>query len=116
MSRDGTKRHLSSLYRSIVGALLYMGHIEATPRVQFVSRVVICVMQTKTAFDVSKRVVRYLHHARDLATFYPYRDGHSMKEPVAFASSDLAGDRNTRKSASCVALQVDGCEMLMVKS
>ena len=26
MNRDGTKRHLSSLYGSIVGALLYMEH------------------------------------------------------------------------------------------
>ena len=37
-----------------------------------------------------------------------------MKELVAFANSDRAGDRNTRKSASCVAMQVDGCEMLVI--
>ena len=37
-----------------------------------------------------------------------------MKELVALANSDWAGDRHTRKSASCVALHVDGCVMLEI--
>ena len=44
----------------------------------------------------------------------PHCDGHVMKEFVAFANSDWAGDRHTRKSASGVALHVDGCVMLVI--
>ena len=59
--------------------------------------------------------MRCLCHTSDLATLYPYGDGHVMKkELVACTDSDCAGDRNTRKSAVCSLQQVDGCVLSVI--
>ena len=112
VNRDGIKRHLLFIVVLLVLRCTW-DTIEVTPRVQFVSWLVICVLRTKTVFDVfffkkKKGCAVYLYTARELATFYPCGDGHGMKE------FDWAGDRHTRKSASGVALHVQGCVMLVL--
>ena len=61
-----------------------------------------------------KRVVRCVCHTRKLAALCPYGEWHLMKELVACTDSDCAGDRNTRKSAFCSVLQVDGCVLSVI--
>ena len=60
-----------------------------------------------------KREVRYLYHTRNLATFYPWGDGQTMRHLVVYTESDWAGARFKLKGSSCAALQVDGCVLLV---
>ena len=100
----------SSLYRIIVGALLYMGHDRSDAACAI--RLLACDLcaaneDSLRRFKKGSCGICTTQANSQLSTLYV--DRHVMEELVALANSDWAGDRNTRKSATCVALQVDGC-------
>ena len=96
-----------SIFRRVVGALLYLSHDrgDAAYAVRLLAKD-LCA-PSLDSWRRMKRVVRYLYHTRDLATFYPYGDGHPLKDLVVYTDSDLAGDKATRKSTSCAGLAGD---------
>ena len=67
-----------SLYRSIVGALLYMGHDRGD--VAYTFRLMACAMQTEDSLRRLKRVVRYQYHTKRSGHFYPRCDGQATRE------------------------------------
>jgi hypothetical protein len=103
-----------SIYRSVVGALLYLSHDrgDASYAVRLLAKD-LC-SPNMDSWRRMKRVVRYLYHTRDLATFYPYGDGHPLKDLLVYTDSDWAGDKATRKSTSCAVLVVGAMTLTLI--
>lgn len=102
------------LYRKVVGVLLYVAHDRGDVAYAVRLLAMDLVSPTEDSWRRLKRVVRYLYHTRNLATYFPQGDGNPMKELTVFTDSDWAGDRRTRKSASCAVLVVEDCVLAVI--
>ena len=86
-----------SIFRRVVGALLCLSHDrgDAAYAVRLLAKD-LCAPSLDSRRHM-KRVVRYLYHTRDLATFYTYGDGHPLKDLAVYTDSDWAGDNGRAK-------------------
>ena len=77
-----------SIFRRVVGALLCLPHDRGDAA--YTVRLLAKDLRSPSldSWRRMKRVVRYLYHTRDLATFYPYGDGHPLKDLVVYTDSD----------------------------
>ena len=105
-------RHLLSVIVSLVLCRTW-DTMEATPRVHSASWLVICVMRTKTVFDLSKKCAVSVPRKKTRNVRHLMRWTRDERTCSA-CESDWAGDRHTRKSAFCVACRVDGCVMSVI--
>ena len=87
------------------------GKIEAMQPMQFVFWLVTPCRRRYSSFETSDQ---YLHHTRDLATFYPWEKGQAVRHLVVYTDGAWAGDRSTRKRSSCVVWQVGGCVLSVI--
>ena len=87
------------------------GKIEAMQPMQFVFWLVTPCRRRYLSFETSDQ---YLHHTRDLATFYPWEKGQVVRHLVVYTDGAWAGDRSTRKRSSCVVWQVGGCVLSVI--
>ena len=103
-----------SICRSVVGALLYLSHDrgDASYAVRLLEKD-LCT-PNMDSWRRMKRVVRYLYHTRDLATYYPYGDGKPLKDLLVYTDSDWAGDKVTRKSTSCAVLKLGEMTLTLI--
>ena len=101
-----------SLYRTIVGSLLCLA--QDRHDVSFAVR--ICAKQlsrpTATSMVRLRRLVRFLWVTRGDALYI--ENGGGIRDLVANADADWAGDRRDRKSNSCAAIVVAGVMQLFV--
>lgn len=95
--QNGEKLEDESLYRSLVGALLYVA-VHARPDIaisaSILGRRVSC--PTQTDWTAAKRVVRYLLGTKHWKLSYDGRTG----DLLGFTDADWAGDVESRKSTS----------------
>lgn len=88
----------STLYRSIVGSLMY-AMIATRPDIANAVRVLSTHLNDSSQehFVAAKRVLRYLQGTRDLVITYDGNKGLTLK---GFSDSDWAGDKRERRSVS----------------
>ncbi|CAL1400598.1 unnamed protein product [Linum trigynum] len=98
LTRDsGDLMEDQSLYRSLVGSLIYLTHTR--PDISYAVQVVSQFLGVARSqhLDAVHRILRYLKHTQDVGLFFP-----SAGEEVieAFADADYAGCPDTRRSTS----------------
>ncbi|CAL1374789.1 unnamed protein product [Linum trigynum] len=94
---DGDLLPDGSLYRSIVGSLIYLNHTR--PDIIYAVQVVSQFMSAPRSSHLVQvmRILRYLKGTQDVGLFFP-SEGESVLE--AYADADFAGCLDTRRSTS----------------
>ncbi|CAL1373295.1 unnamed protein product [Linum trigynum] len=98
LTRDsGDLMEDQSLYRSLVGSLIYLTHTR--PDISYAVQVVSQFLGVARSqhLDAVHRILRYLKHTQEVGLFFP-STGEEVLE--AFADADYAGCPDTRKSTS----------------
>ena len=94
---DGTSKVDCSLYRSLVGSLLYL--TATRPEIMFAATLLSRFMQnpSQTHFGAAKRILRYLQGTLDYGIFYKAGENLNL---IAYSDSDWAGSIDDMKSTS----------------
>ncbi|KAJ0466935.1 putative RNA-directed DNA polymerase [Helianthus annuus] len=94
---DGADKADETLYRSLVGGLLYLTHTR--PDIMFSVSLVSCFMQSpsKIHFGAARRILRYLSGTVNHGLWYARNKN---VELCGFSDSDWAGSIEDRKSVS----------------
>ncbi|XP_055524760.1 uncharacterized protein LOC129718223 [Wyeomyia smithii] len=100
----------TTLYRSLIGALLYLA-VNARPDLSVsVGLLGRKVSEPNTSdWSAAKRILRYLNSTKDYKLTFGPRDGWNL---VGYSDSDWAGDRQTRRSTTGVVFFFGGGPLL----
>ena len=94
---DGSSPFDASIYRSLVGCLLYL--YRTRPNIMFATNVLSRFMHSPTElhFKTAKRVLRYIQSIIDFGIFYRQSTTFNL---IGFTDSDWAGSQDDMKSTS----------------
>jgi len=94
---DGEKKANSSLYRSLIGSLLYL--TSTRPDIMFAASLLSRFMQepSQVHFGAAKRVLRYLQGTMDYGIMYKFGGDLNL---IGYSDSDWAGSIDDMKSTS----------------
>lgn len=94
---DGSKKANASLYRSLVGSLLYL--TATRPDIMYATSLLSRYMHnpSQTHFGVAKRVLRYIKGTLDFGILYEKNVGAKL---IGFCDSDWAGCVDDMRSTS----------------
>ena len=97
---DGEKKVNSSLFRRLIGSLLYL--TSTRPYIIFAASLLSRFMQepSQVHFGAAKRVLRYLQGTMDYGIMYKFGGNLNL---IGYSDSDWAGSIYDMKSTSCYA-------------